>query len=340
MIVVFDSNVWLAELGLRSGAAAAARFFLNHSGSRLALPEVVRLEVQSNLEARLIEHIGSIQTSYRHLLTAFGSLREVILPTPDDVRSKVQEVFDSVQVPKVDVPFTLASARSSFMKTIAKVPPSDKTQEFKDGVLWADCVALLADESVSLVTSDKAFYQDRTYDKGLAANLREEVAALPNPIQVHPNLSSLLQAIRRPVKLNEELLANAFLQAHHDSVLDTLARQGFELGPRRSVEYTLFATENPAVLFLEFSMSFSSTDVRGEGRSDAVLLLRGDASYTPAAEAFSEIRNFGEHLKYRLPDGSEGESRNAIIYAAGIALGHRQVSNVVRYRLGDDRPGT
>jgi hypothetical protein len=53
MIVVFDSNVWLSELGLRFGAAAAAKFFLNRSGARLAVPEVVRLEVQHNLRARL-----------------------------------------------------------------------------------------------------------------------------------------------------------------------------------------------------------------------------------------------------------------------------------------------
>jgi hypothetical protein len=28
MIVVFDSNVWISELGLRSPAAAAVKFFL------------------------------------------------------------------------------------------------------------------------------------------------------------------------------------------------------------------------------------------------------------------------------------------------------------------------
>lgn len=336
MIVVFDSNVWLAELGLRSGAAAAAKFFLNHSGSRLALPEVVRLEVQQNLEARLTEHIGHIQTSYRQLLTAFGTLREVVLPTPDEVREKVNELFDSVQVPKVDVPFSLTSARSSFLKAIAKVPPSDKTQEFKDGVLWADCVALLAHEPVALVTADKAFYQERSYEKGLATNLKDEVAACPHPLQLHPNLSSLLHAIRQPVALDEALLAAAFLAAHRESVYGTLDRQGFELGHRTSVEYILFATENPEVLFLEFSMSFACNDIRGEGRTDSVLLLKGDASYIPATGAFTDIRNFGEHLKFRLPDGSEGETRNAVLYAAGIVIGHRQVSNVVRYRLGDE----
>jgi hypothetical protein len=98
MIVVFDSNVWFSELGLRSGAAAAAKFFLNNEGARLAVPEVVRLEVQHNLHARLTAHIENIQTNYRQLLTAFGKLREVVLPTSEDVQAKIQGLFDSLEL--------------------------------------------------------------------------------------------------------------------------------------------------------------------------------------------------------------------------------------------------
>jgi len=337
MIVVFDSNVWLTELGLRSGAAAAAKFFLNHNGARLALPEVVRLEVQHNLQARLTEHIDTIQSNYRQLLTAFGKLREVVLPSHDDVQAKIQDLFDSVEVPKLEIPFSLESARSSYLKTIDKVPPSDKTQEFKDGVIWADCVALLSNEPVVLVTSDKAFYQDRVYEKGLASNLQAEIKDLPHALRLVPNLSALLLALRTPVKIEEGTLAQAFLTAYRDSIYGTLARQGFELGSRRALTCTLFATENPTVLFLEFSMAYECTDIRGDGRTDAVLLLKGDGSYMPTTGGFSDLRNFGEHLKYRLPDGSEGESRNFVLFAGGIVLGHKEVSNVVRYRLNDER---
>ncbi len=336
MIVVFDSNVWLAELGLRSGAAAAAKFFLNRSGARLALPEVVKLEVQHNLRARLSEHIDNIQSSYRQLLTAFGKLREVVLPTHGDVEAKIQELFDSIEVPKLEIPFSLESARSSFLKTIDKAPPSDKTQEFKDGVLWADCVALLSEGPVVFVTSDKAFYQDRVYERGLAANLQAEISGLPHAVQLVPNLSVLLQTLRTPVTINEDQLAQAFLISYKESIFGTLARQGFDLGLRKSLTYTLFVTENPAVLFLEFAMTFECNDIRGDGRTDAVLMLRGDGSYTTTNEGFSDLRNFGEHLKFRLRDGNEGETRNAVVFAAGIVLGHKEVSNVVRYRLSDE----
>ena len=337
MIVVFDSNVWISELGLRSGAAAATKFFLNHNGARLAVPEVVRLEVEQELQARLTEHIESIQSSYRQLLTAFGKLREVVLPTKEEVQAKIQELFDSIEVSKLDVPFSIESARSSFLKTIGKSPPSDKRQEFKDGVLWADCLGLLASDAVVLVTADKAFYKDREYDKGLATNLDAETRQLPNPLTIVPTLSALLQSLRTTVTLDEDKLAQAFLEQYRESVYGTLQRLGFELGPRQSLEYTLFATETPTVLFLEFSMAYSCRDIRDEGRTDAVLLLRGDGSYMSTTARFSELRNFGEHLKYRMPDGNEGENRNAVIYAAGMVIGHKEVTNVVRYKLDDGR---
>lgn len=337
MIVVFDSNVWLSELGLRSKAAAAAKFFLNQSGARLAVPEVVRLEVQHNLQARLTKHIEDIQLNYRQLLTAFGKLREVVLPTGDDVQAKIQELFDSIEVAKLDIPFSIESARSSFLKTIDKSPPSDRTQEFKDGVLWADCLALLSSEPVVLVTSDKAFYEDRQYDKGLAQNLQAEASQLSHPLQLLPTLNALLQTLRSPVTLDEDSLAQTFLTQHHESVYSTLSRHGFELGYRQSLTYTLFATENPNALFLEFSMAYPCTDISGEGRTDAVLSLKGDGSYTPTTGTFADLRNFGEHLKYRMPDGSDRENRNHVIFAGGLVLGHKEVSSIVRYKLDDGR---
>jgi predicted nucleic acid-binding protein len=333
MIVVFDSNIWLKELGLRSGAGAAARFFLNDHGARLAVPEVVRLEVAHNLRTRLADHIESIRKDYGQLLTAFGTLRELVLPTDAEVQAKVEEVFASVDVAKLEVPFTLESARSSFLKTIEKRPPSDKTQEFKDGVLWSDCLGMLASDSVDLVTSDKAFYQDRQYEKGLAQNLQAEASHLPNKLRILPTLNSILESLRTPVTLNEDALADVFLNQYRESVYGMLARNGFDLGPRQDLNSTLFATENPNVLFLDFSMAFECTDIRGEGRTDATLRLKGDGSYSPPSGQFTNLRNFGEHLDYRMADGTERENKNVVVHLAGIVIGHKEVTNVVRYRL-------
>lgn len=180
MIAVFDSNVWIAELGLRSTLGAVARFYLKHTKARLALPEVVRLEVEHNLRNRLKEQITRIEDDHRQLLTVFGTLKALVVPDPSAIEAKVNELFGSLGIDVLDVPFSLASARSSFLQTINKLPPSDKTQEFKDGVIWADCLKLLEQDDVCLVTADKAFFQSREYGNGLSRTLAAEIASAKN----------------------------------------------------------------------------------------------------------------------------------------------------------------
>lgn len=339
MIVVFDTNVWLSELGLRSGAGAATRFYLKHSGARVAIPEVVRLEVAQNLTSRLMKHIENIRSDYSQLLTAFGTLREVVLPGEAEVRERIPELFASMEVEQIDLPFTLESARSSFLKTIHKLPPSShQNQQFKDGVLWADCVNLLSTDDVVLVTADKGFYQDQSYSKGLAASLRDEVRGCEHTIRVLPALADLLESVGTPIKIDGDMLQAAFIEEHQVSVAGTLERHGFALGQRTNLAFNVFATENPAVLFLDFQMDIQCDDLRTEGRTDAVLHLKGDGSYLPASGEFRNLRNFGEQLSFRLADGTVSEMRNVVLHVDGIVLGHREVSNVVRYALRQDEP--
>jgi hypothetical protein len=338
MIVVFDTNVWLSELGLRSGAGAATRFYLKHSGARVAIPEVVRLEVAENLTSRLMKHIESIRSDYSQLLTAFGTLREVVLPGESDVRKRIPELFASMEVAQIDLPFTLESARSSFLKTIHKLPPSHQNQQFKDGVLWADCVSLLSTDEVVLVTADKAFYQDQLYSKGLAASLQEEARGCEHTIRVLPALADLLESVRTPITINGDILQSAFIEEHQVSVSSSLERHGFALGQRTNLTFNVFATENPAVLFLDFQMDIQCDDLRAEGRTNAVLHLKGDGSYLPTSGKFRNLRNFGEHLSFRLADGTESEMQNVVCHIDGLVLGHREVSNVVRYALPQEKP--
>jgi hypothetical protein len=283
----------------------------------------------------LLDHIKTIEDSYRQLLGTFGRLREVVLPSTEEVQRKIQELFESIDVPKIEIPFSEKSARSSFLKTINKTPPSDKTQEFKDGVLWADCLALLVSADVTLVTSDKAFYRDRKYENGLAANLAAEAAEHPNRIQIVPTLSAFMETLSTIVTLDDDLLASAVVSSYATSINDIISRNGFALGPRIRSSSQLFATENSTELFLEYSISYACIDLRGEGRRDAELLLTGDCMYSVATESFSVMRSTGESLKYRMPDGSEKENRNVYAFGANLVFGHREVTSQVRYKLDD-----
>ncbi len=81
MYVVLDSNIWFSELGLTTAKGAAARFFMKQQRATLAIPEVVRKEVEINLMRSLSKHCDDIAKKHRQLLSIFGTLKEVVLPS-------------------------------------------------------------------------------------------------------------------------------------------------------------------------------------------------------------------------------------------------------------------
>ena len=96
-----------------------------------------------------------------------------MLPTEEEVETLISKVFSNLGVEIQEYPFTLESAKSSLIRAVRKLPPSDKNQQFKDGVLWEDCMAILKTESVFLVTEDKAFYRTENQSSALPMNSRK-----------------------------------------------------------------------------------------------------------------------------------------------------------------------
>lgn len=332
MIVILDTNIWLAELGLWSPLGAVARLYLQQKHARLALPEVVRLEVEHNLRNRLREYVSTLQSTHRQLLTLFGTLKELVVPDAIAIEGRVTELFGKLGVEMLETPFSLASAKSSFLKTIDKVPPSDRTQEFKDDILWADCVALLEHDDICLVTADKAFFQDRDYSKGLSKNLAAELAGTAHAFSLLPCLNQLVRDLRIDVAIDESVLVKAYLEKSFEAIDGLLKRNGFVLGEKLGTSKVLYATENPSVVYVEFTIEFEAKEIVGDGRMDGVITLRGDGSYDTKLHTISNLRNLEETLRFQPSGGEEREVRN--IYASVAAfLGHRDVSYTIRHKL-------
>lgn len=333
MIVVLDSNIWLAELGLNSSLGAITRFYLRQQNARIALPEVVRLEVEHNFRNRLKEFVSEIAKNHRQLLAIFGSLKEVVLPEDSEIDGKVGQIFSDIGVNLIEVPFSIESAQSSFIKTVNKVPPSDKTQEFKDGVLWADCCRLLEQDDVSLVTNDKAFFANRDYTKGLATNLANEVSDKAKSFKIFASLSELIGELKIELSIDRQVLVNTLLTKQKTSIEGLLARTSYRLGEASHVEYSAYVTENPNLLYLEFTVEIVAHDATAESRPDGSLVLRGDANLITESATYEGVRVWEEELSYNEQDGGHRTS-NKTLYAVGdIVLGHKEVSHSVRHRL-------
>jgi len=332
MFVILDSNIWLAELGLRSPLGAVARLYLQQKRARLALPEVIRLEVEHNLRNQLRNYVRALQTTHRQLLTVFGTLKELVVPDAVAIERRVTQLFAKLGVEVLEIPFSLASARSSFLKTIDKVPPSDRTQEFKDGVLWADCLDLLKNDDLCLVTADKAFFQDRDYAKGLSTSLAGEIAGVAHSFSLLSSLDQLVRDLRIDVAIDEQVLVKAYLDKSFEAIDGLLKRNGFVLGEKLDTSKALYATENPSVLYVEFTIKFEAKETAGDGRMDGVVTLRGDGSYDTKSHTLTTLRNLEETLRFQQQSGEEREMRNIYASMEGF-LGHRNVSHTIRHKL-------
>ncbi|VVN25259.1 PIN domain-containing protein [Pseudomonas fluorescens] len=332
MIVVLDTNIWLKELALNSGAGSALRFFLKHRSARLAVPEVVRLEVQNNLRGTIEEAIESVVKGNRQLLTLFGSMKEIVLPSQAEIDELVSDVFARLGVEILDIPFSLENARSSFMKTVKRVPPSDKTQEFKDGVLWANCLELLDQDDVLFATQDKAFCLNRELGKGLAENLLAEVSPKSNKLTLVHSVSDVLKHVKTEISLDEQWLISAIQQRAHSAVDELLSRGGSEVSGDSQIRYDLFVTENPDVLYMTYAIEIPCADITAGDRTNMRVVLEGSGTLRPSVPEVVGAHVAKERLSFTNPDGTPSELCN--VYAsANIVLGHRTITHSVSYPL-------
>ena len=332
MYVVFDSNIWISELGLNSAKGAAVRFFLKNSGATVVVPEVVKLETERHLKAELTKYVVDIEKNYRQLLAVFGRLKELVLPDAQAIEEKVASVFGKCEVEILEAPFTIESAKSSFLRAVNKVPPSDRGQQFKDGVIWFECVRLLETDDVHLVTADKAFYKGQQYENGLAEALALEVKDRKHGIYVCPDISTLLQTIRSEVRIDEKALAIQFWEHNRQSLQRILERNAFAVIGEPTVAVDLFITENPNRLYAEFRISYRCEDLTADERTDAVLFVKGDCTYMVEEKQFSALRNHGEELSFKTKDGDKSQT-NTVHYVDGLGIGHKTIEHTVRFKL-------
>lgn len=333
MIVIFDTNVWISDLVLTSNVGSAVRFFLREQNARIGLPEVVKLEAEYHLRTKINDHIEEIRSSHRQLLSVFGRLKEVVLPDNQEVEGLIAKLFHTLGVPIEEIPFELDSARASLVRAVTKLPPSDRSQQFKDGVLWEDCLKILSRDSIFLVTADKAFYKSKDLGLGLADELRRDLDGRLNELRIFSSLADLLSEIDTGVRIEVEELIEAYLAVQGQRIEAMATKHGFALHGDPSVDMDVFVTENPELLFATFTICFPCSDASGESRRDVQIYAQGEGSYSAAERRFVEFASRGERLSYNSDDGTERKVENIVLVVGNAVIGHRTVEHSVRHKL-------
>ena len=335
MYVVLDSNIWISQQGLNSPRAAACRYFVKTKGATIAVPEVVKREVERKTRELLKEHRASIERAHRQLLAYFGELHEISLPTDEQIHALAAGVIEATDVSQREMPLTLAAARSSFDKIERGVPPSERGEQFADGVIWAHCIDLLEESDVDFVTGDKAFFENRDYAKGLAANLMEEAASRRNQLRVFADLGGLLQEIREDVVVGDDVLVEGLLAGLERQVREVLVDHGFTHDGEASVQRELFLTEQSNKLYVEMEAGFRCRDVTPLTREDATLNVSARGMYDGKTATLGDVQPVSIRLSYVDEEGESVARRTHFGWPEPVVIGHRRVAHTLRLAPGD-----
>lgn len=331
MYILLDTNIWLSELGLNSPSGAALQHYAHKKGAILAIPEVIRREAEANLISSLKEARHNIKRDHARLLSIFGKLKEIVLPTDQEIEQKSQTIFEDIKIETMHIPFTLKSADHALDAVINGKPPNGpKNQQFKDSVIWADCLDLLSTDEVVLVTLDKGFYENRDYKKGLAKELEKDIENSSHSFKLHSSIKDIISEISHPIEIDKEDIAQQFLNKEKDNINKLLDNNGFVITDNPTVETSAFITESPNTLYVDFSIIYEANDATKSGRHDGSLTIKGECFYHIDSQTFTDFRNKGDELTFT-DSGGERQSKNLVIAFGNIVLGHRTVEHSVRY---------
>ena len=306
MYILFDSNVWISQLGLRSKNGSAVRFFARQKNATIAIPEVVQLEVQERLVEKLLRCREQIERAYREILPVFGQLRPPILPKEEDFRAQVAGLVANLGVDTLHLPLDLDAARSSMIRVLRRQAPSRTKEQFRDGVIWENCLDLLDKGDVYLVSEDKDFFEERNYEKGLAKELVNEMNQRSKKYRINllHNLTTLLEEIQVSIDLDKAHVFEMIAAHSKEQLQEILRGHGFEPFGEVTGKLNFFATEIPTEVYFRFNFERSCSDTTDSARRAGVLRIEGSGFIDPETSEATEIHLLRTRLDY--PDWEPG----------------------------------
>ena len=337
LYVVFDTNIWFSQLGLTTRNGAAVRFFLRQREAKIAVPEVIQLEVQQKLIGRLSKHKRDMEEGHRTLLSIFGSLTELSVPSDQEIAARVSSLLASIDVPHVSVPFSLEAAKASLKKIFDKTSPSRDKEQFKDGVIWANCLELLQEADVFFVTEDSAFYDKaaRTTDPVIAEDLQLELDSYSNTLKLFRNLDQLLDEIRADVAIDHDAVVGAVFEKQGADMEDILGSTGFRIDGAPEILLKPYITEVAAQVNFRFELGQRCVDATQQGREEALLEFSGEGFFDTSTKSVDRLSVSNVNFHYTDTAG-QAKNRGFVNIGMYASLGPSTIQHTLRLPLREE----
>ena len=337
LYVVFDTNIWFSQLGLTTRNGAAVRFFLRQRDAKVAIPEVVSLEVTQNLVERLKEQKRKMEEAHQTLLSIFGAMTELSVPSNQEIEARVSSLLTNIDVPYVEIPFSLAATKASMKKIFDNKSPSRVKEQFKDGVTWANCLDLLKDTDVFFVTNDSAFYNttNKTRDPVIDEDLRLELNSYTNTLKLFRNLDQLLDELHADVVIDRDAVARTVFKKQSADIEDILASTGFRIDGAAEILLKPYITEVATQINFSFELGQRCTDATQDRREEALLQFSGEGFFHTSTKCVDRLSV--SRVKFRYTDtAGEAKNRGFVNVAMHASLGLPTIQHTLRLPVQEE----
>jgi hypothetical protein len=245
LAVLLDTNIWRADPLLRGADGAALLHYLHQMDHKLALPEIVEIELTKHLRLKANESAEKIDEGWRFLERIIKGRPDFTVPIPKEVGEALSNRLTELSSWIFRVPLRFEQMRGALDRIIAETPPNGpKNQQYKDSLIWEAVLELASTHRVGLVTMDGGFYVNTK--KSLADNLREEADATRFGVDIYNDIRTLLESLSTGApQTNAELLAS-YLDPYVRPSIETAADAlDFRLGERTQQDVQMYATGTP-----------------------------------------------------------------------------------------------
>lgn len=336
MAVLLDANLWHDDPLLRGADSAALLHYLHQSGHKLALPEIVEIELTKHLHLKADDSVQKIDEGWRFLERIIKGRPDFTMPTSKEVGQALSDRLTEQGSWIIRVPIRFEHTRAALERIVAATPPNGhKNQQYKDSLIWEAVLELASTYRVGLVTKDGGFYLNRDTKKGLANNLRTEAETTCFGVEIYNDIRTLLQTLSAgaPQK-NAELFASHLDHYVRPTVETAADASHFRVGERTQQVIQIYATGTPDRPALGFKLTYSLTDdpaAEPMGRSQANVTANGTCFYQEtASEVISDL--VFDNMEFTWLD-AEGRPQHQTHRFFRTAIGRRMIPYTMREPL-------
>jgi hypothetical protein len=256
------------------------------------------MEVAQKLELNSEKAVEEITRAARLLRQLSGHEMTYAAPTRTAISDGIARRWEQLKGRLERVPFSHEQATAALKRVCDGLPPSGPNNEqFRDCCIWEAARAMAKGRIVHLVTGDLAFYEARDKSRGLASNLRAELSQDTLNVQIHPTLSSFMDAVKtKSATLDEKAISLTIIPAVASVAYEKASRQHsdpVELVLASAPSIKGYATPTASAVAISFEVPYLlrrfSAGVDEVKHVESDFVIEGTCSYDPNTKDISDV---------------------------------------------------